>query len=779
MALSGCFGDDRKSSGSVEPTVPSPEVEPTVPSPEVEPTVPSPEVEPTVPSPEVESKDIFSVELNIPDSVTQNTVFTMAATPKENEGAVSYQWSLNNTVVSEDAIHHTMLPALGDHMLTIVATNAEGNEYTQSTTISVIAQPSLNPDFSFSINVSDKAGFSVQEVPVTINGTTVITDQYGLAQFDDISQTALMLVSASKEGYLTQTYQYSFDAAQENAMATLTLQNINPVSHIVDSSEAVDITETELHTKLTLAANSFVDAEGNAVTGEVDITITPIDIRAVDNAFLGGGQALTDSGETVALISTGMADYQFSQNGSEVSLAEGMSATIEMDLAATTGDDGRVFAEGDTIEMWWFDSETGFWIEDGVGTVQVSDTSETGLKLVATVNHFTTWNWDYYKQDDRSSITFKCLKNGLPLAADESCNITAESTSINRQFIASSEGITVLNTPPNVTYSVTANSGNGNPFWAGRITVTTVAGENTAIVNMQSAEVKIGYVQCRVINNAVTSIVPCNTVISAGSIADQNIDSTNSNNFRAAFPYVQGDELDITATIVGGLNQMIAVDTNIINGTLDIEFVFDIQHGSLQCSATLDGSDMQYFPCAALVTDDDESSFYIFDEDFSGTPLKALFTYPQDTQSLFFHIASIFDDARIDDLESDGVYFSGQGTEVAIDLTVDAATAHVTYEVQSKNVYRLECINEAGENVDCNIRLEGASETVIFEGSIDKLTNSEILPTWMNSKILVENPLEGSGYAEIFTSGQYLRADGYAVDAANGVITFTLVELPQ
>jgi hypothetical protein len=296
---------------------------------------------------------------------------------------------------------------------------------------------------------------------------------------------------------------------------------------------------------------------------------------------------------------------------------------------------------------------------------------------------------------------------------------------------------------------------------------------------MQSAEVKIGYVQCRVINNAVTSIVPCNTVISAGSIADQNIDSTNSNNFRAAFPYVQGDELDITATIVGGLNQMIAVDTNIINGTLDIEFVFDIQHGSLQCSATLDGSDMQYFPCAALVTDDDESSFYIFDEDFSGTPLKALFTYPQDTQSLFFHIASIFDDARIDDLESDGVYFSGQGTEVAIDLTVDAATAHVTYEVQSENVYRLECINEAGENVDCNIRLEGASETVIFEGSIDKLTNSEILPTWMNSKILVENPLEGSGYAEIFTSGQYLRADGYAVDAANGVITFTLVELPQ
>ena len=331
MALSGCFGGDRKSSGGVAPTVPSPEAKPTVPSPEVEPKTP------------------FSVELGIPDSVVQNTVFTIAATPKENEGAVSYQWSLNNTVISKDAIHHTMLPTLGEYTLTVVSTDEAGNEDTKSKEFSVVAQPSLNPDFSFAINVSDKTGSALTEAPVTINGTTVMTNQHGLAQFDGISQTALMLVSASKEGYLTQTYQYSFEAAQEDAMATLTLQNINPVSHTVDSTEAVDITETELHTKLILAANSFVDAEGNAVTGEVDITITPIDIRAVDNAFLGGGQALTDSGEAVALISTGMADYQFSQNGSAVSLAEGARAIIDMDLAVITGDAGRVFVEGDTI----------------------------------------------------------------------------------------------------------------------------------------------------------------------------------------------------------------------------------------------------------------------------------------------------------------------------------------------------------------------------------------------------------------------------------------------
>lgn len=723
----------------------------------------------------------FSVELSAPGSIEQNTVFTMTAMPKDGEGDVSYKWSLNDDVISESATHHTMLPALGEYTLTVIATDEKGNEDTQSKTISVVAQASLNPNFSFVVNVSDKFGYALAEVPVTINGTIVMTDQYGLAQFDGISQTSLMLVSASKEGYLTQTYQYSFEAMQENAVASLALQNINPVSHTVDSTEAVNITEAELHTKLILAANSFVDAEGNAVTGDVDITITPIDIRAVDNAFLGGGQALTDSGEAVSLISTGMADYQFSQNGSEISLAAGASATIEMDLAVTMGDDGRIFVEGDTIEMWWFDAETGFWIEDGVGTVQLSETSETGLKLVATVKHFTTWNWDYYKQDDRSSITFNCLKDGQPLASDESCQITASSTSINRQFLASSEGVTVINTAPNVTYSVIANTSNGGSLWAGSTTFTSVPGDNNVSVDMATTSTQTGYIQCRVINDLATNIVPCNAVISAGSIGNQYVDSGDFNNYRASFPYIQGDTLDVSVIIGDGLTQVRLIDTAAINGVLDLEFVFDVQNGSLQCSATLDGSDLEYFPCEALVTVSDESNFFILADDFSGTPLSALFTYTQDTQSLFFQIASVFDDAKINDYGDDGVYFSGQGTEVLIDLTVDAPTAHVTYDVQSENLYRLECVNEAGINIDCHIVLYGQMENVIFQGPIGELTNPEILPTWMNGKVSLENPLNGFGYADAFTSGQYLFSENYVVDAENGVITFALIDnqLPQ
>ena len=718
----------------------------------------------------------FSVELSAPDSVQQNTVFTMTATPTKGEGTIIYQWSLNDNVISENATHHTMLPVLGEYTLTVVATDEKGNEDTKSKTISVVAQASLNPDFSFAINVSDKAGYALPETPVTINGTTVMTDQYGLAQFDGISQTSLMLVSASKEGYLTQTYQYSFDAMQESAMASLTLQNINPVSHIIDSTVAVDITETELHTKLILDANSFVDAEGNVVTGEVEVTITPIDIRAIDNAFLGGGQALTDSGEAVALISTGMADYQFSQNGSAVSLAEGVSATIEMDLAVAIGDDGRVFAEGDTIEMWWFDVKTGFWIEDGVGTVQLSDTSETGLKLVATVKHFTTWNWDYYKQDDRSSITFNCLKDGQPLATNDSCRITASSTSISREFLASSKGVTAINTAPNVTYLVAASSTAGSSFWTGTAILTTVPGVNTVSVNMMSTTTQTGYIQCRVINNAVTSIVPCDAVIVDTSIGSQNVDTTEFKNYRASFTYVSGEVLNISATTDSGLNKTTLFDTSGINGTLDIEIIFDITFGSLQCSATLNGSDLQYFPCDALVSDSEGSSFPIFANDFSGTPPKSNFTYSKNAQELSIEVASIFDEARL--RESRGrFYISGESTLVTIDLAREAAIAHAVYDVKAQNLYTFECVDFMGSDINCDITWYNSMEYIIFEGNINELSAPDVLPTWMSGKVSIEAPLEGFGSARGWELGLY--STNTEVDTVNRVITFTLEIIPM
>jgi hypothetical protein len=425
--------------------------------------------------------------------------------------------------------------------------------------------------------------------------------------------------------------------------------------------------------------------------------------------------------------------------------------------------------------MWWFDSATGFWIEEGVGTVQLSTTSETGLKLVATVNHFTTWNWDYYKQDDRSSITFNCLKNGQPLLTNDSCQITATSTSINRQFVASSEGITVLNTAPNVTYAVTANSTAGSSFWSGNTTFTSASGNNTVSIDMESKLTHTGYVQCRIINNAVTSIVPCDSVITAGSIANQNIDSTGFNNYRATFLYVKGDVLNIDAMIDSGLAQTMIVDTNSINGTLDIELIFDIKYGSLQCSATLNSADLQYFPCDALVTASDDTSFPILAENFSGTHPKINFTYSKNAQALTIEVATIFDEARLRESRN-RFYISGEGTEVVIDLTREAAIAQVVYDIQEENLYAFKCVDKMGSNLDCDITWYNSMEFIIFDGNINDLFQPSVMPTWMNGKVFIEAPFEGFGSAVYQDENVYLYSEDAVIDEDNGIITFTFGE---
>ena len=132
IALTGCFGSDRNSNDSSAQKAP-----------ESEESNASDLLVPDVEVPDVEVPVLYT-----PASVKQNTVFTMTATSVENEGAVSYRWSLNNSLISEDATHHTLLPILGDYTLTVIGTDESGNEATQSKTISVVAQTTLNPDFS-------------------------------------------------------------------------------------------------------------------------------------------------------------------------------------------------------------------------------------------------------------------------------------------------------------------------------------------------------------------------------------------------------------------------------------------------------------------------------------------------------------------------------------------------------------------------------------------------------------------------------------------------------
>lgn len=71
----------------------------------------------------------------------------------------------------------------------------------------------------------------------------------------------------------------------------------------------------------------------------------------------------------------------YSQNGEELNISEISTAVLTFPVSSSTPN------APDTIVLWYFDNENGYWKEQEMAT-------KVGNKYVAEVNHFTWWNCD-------------------------------------------------------------------------------------------------------------------------------------------------------------------------------------------------------------------------------------------------------------------------------------------------------------------------------------------------------------------------------------------------
>jgi hypothetical protein len=133
-------------------------------------------------------------------------------------------------------------------------------------------------------------------------------------------------------------------------------------------------------------AAAFVTGSGAAYSGNVEVEISaalPGDSDFFD-VFPGAFEGETEGGETVPFISYGfMGIEMFSEGrGEPLELADGVSAELAISLPPTAAR-----AAPDSIPMWWFDTDRGVWVEDGMAY-------KVGNEFVTEVEHFTIWNWD-------------------------------------------------------------------------------------------------------------------------------------------------------------------------------------------------------------------------------------------------------------------------------------------------------------------------------------------------------------------------------------------------
>jgi outer membrane biosynthesis protein TonB len=136
---------------------------------------------------------------------------------------------------------------------------------------------------------------------------------------------------------------------------------------------------------VTIPESSLEKSDGSDYNGTVDISVvylSPTESPAMEPLMPGADlMAIANDGDTVPLISYGMVNVEMSdEDGNPLQLKDGCEAYLK--YPAPKG-----FTSHDTIPLWYFNEESGLWVEEGYTTRQ-------GEEYVGSVRHFTWWNCD-------------------------------------------------------------------------------------------------------------------------------------------------------------------------------------------------------------------------------------------------------------------------------------------------------------------------------------------------------------------------------------------------
>ena len=274
--------------------------------------------------------------------------------------------------------------------------------------------------------VVDQDGVPLQGVTVSTPGVRrAVTDDGGVYNMTGVLRGGRTIVTFSKDGYATTQGVANFQRGYRNVRCWLHQHRGRYAADhgCNDVPGTVTLSKTLLKAGARQSLDSSIGGsliEGgfkvtfpaNALTsnGTIDVSITPID---VSTAQLGGAPgdfaARNADGNRVQLESFSMADFVLTRNGRPVNLRRGATADIELLLPATTR-----LRDGDSTPMWYFDTTSGLWIEEGSGLVGPSTVEADRLAVFASVRHFTYWNSDM-AIDSTCTSGFVVDSSGTPL----------------------------------------------------------------------------------------------------------------------------------------------------------------------------------------------------------------------------------------------------------------------------------------------------------------------------------------------------------------------------
>ncbi len=357
-------------------------------------------------------------------TVDEDTVVSLdgSASADPDNDITSYSWvqtagssvalTNDNSVVASFTAPSLVVAETLNFQLTV--TDAEGNVASDS--IAVTVEPVIaTSDVNVRIKTLDASlvsgvtlefyvnGEKREDLGSTINGTAALT----------IDADVNYSIRTSAAGYAVQVV--PFKSAQEGGNVDLGITLI-PRGSVTGISGAGTFTEQGSDgAAVNFDSSDFVDANGNPVIGDIELSITPVDVSqpATLAAFPGEFTGILESdGTETPIISFGTVEFHFTADGEPINLAPGATADVLIPIYSSTYQDGSDIVLGDAIPLWSLNEDTGIWTQEGNGTVVVASDSPTGFALSATVSHFSWWNCDVSMNAARVEVTVLGTDNG-------------------------------------------------------------------------------------------------------------------------------------------------------------------------------------------------------------------------------------------------------------------------------------------------------------------------------------------------------------------------------
>jgi len=275
------------------------------------------------------------------------------------------------------------------------------------------------------VTVIDTQGRFVSGAAVTSPSGSASSDAHGVASVPVVTGSEQLLV-VSKTGFAEQVKPITVpDGRSADLLRVMLIERDAAVA--INAIEAGGSASGRDGVKVTFPAGALVDSAGNAVTGTIQMQMTPVDVTALDaEAFPGAFAGVPTGGARTDIVSYGTAELLPLKSGQKLQLAAGKSAQIELPIYADVHQNGSAVALGDTIALWSLNTSTGVWTQEGSGTVVASAASPTGKALRATVTHFSWWNGDVAAQMGTVSLTVHVPNPNAPIAAGTLASVSGQ-----------------------------------------------------------------------------------------------------------------------------------------------------------------------------------------------------------------------------------------------------------------------------------------------------------------------------------------------------------------